>query len=74
MHRTRPPIARTACDVTRNTARRFVAADIGRDGQRCRYSALRPAEDRQLALETFDRFSPDANGSPAFLAEAHTNG
>jgi hypothetical protein len=75
MHRTRPPIVRTACDVTRSTARRFVAADIARDGQRCRCSALRPAEDRQLALETFDLVSlRTRNGSPAFLAEAQTAG
>jgi len=75
MHRTRPPIVRTACDVTRNTTRWFVAADIARDGQRCCCSALRPAEDRQLALETFDLVSlRTRNGSPAFLAEAQTAG
>ena len=64
MHRTRPPIVRTACDVTRKTARRFVAADIGRDGQRCRCSALWPAEDRQLALETFDLVSLRTRTAP----------
>ena len=73
-HRTRPPIVRTACDVTRNTARRFVAADIARDGQRCRCSALRPAEDRQLALETFDLVSLRTRTAPRHSSPKRRSG